>query len=71
MNKSEPNVKEEKNESIDYCTCGANSIYADTESNSFGYFYRCSVCGKRIDDELHYYNHYDGEDHDDVDLYDY
>ena len=23
----------------------------------------------KIEDEFHYYNHYDGEDHDDIDLY--
>ena len=26
-------------------------------------------CGKPLEDGFHYYNHYDGEDHDDIDLY--
>lgn len=25
--------------------------------------------GKPLEDGFHYYNHYDGEDHDDIDLY--
>lgn len=30
----------------------------------------CCACGKRLEEGFHYYNHYDGEDHDDMDLYD-
>ena len=52
----------------EYCSC-ENSNSVSTEQNDFGYWYVCSNCGKRIDDDFHYFNHYDGEDHDDIDLY--
>ncbi len=78
MNENE-NEKEKKNvdnkeakykEDSKYCTCnGCYSVYADTESNDFGYWLVCTNCNKKIEDEFHYYNHYDGEDHDDIDLY--
>lgn len=51
-----------------YCTCGCpNGIMADTGSNEWGYWDMCCKCGKRIEGGFHYYNHYDGEDHDDID----
>lgn len=55
----------------DYCTCKAHSsIYADTSLSDFGYWDMCSDCNKRIKDGFHYYDHYDGEDHDDIEIYD-
>lgn len=73
IDKEKKNVSEEKsntNKESEYCTCnGRSSVYADTESNDFGYWLICSDCNKKIEDEFHDYNHYDGEDHDDVDLY--
>lgn len=54
----------------EYCTC--NAIYpetSDTESSDFGYWDICTNCGKKKEDSFHYYNHYDGEDHDDIDIY--
>ena len=60
---------ETTNENKIYCTCGiAPSMYADTESSDFGYWYVCSRCNKRIEDGFHYYNHFEGEDHDDIDI---
>lgn len=66
INVKESNSKK-KNE---YCTCsGRSSVYADTESNDFGYWLVCSDCNKKIEGEFHEYDHYDGEDHDDIELY--
>ena len=66
INKQETLIKEEN----DYCTCnGCSSVSADTTSSDFGYWDICNNCNKRIEDGFHYYNHYDGEDHDDIDLY--
>ena len=63
------NTIESEEKENEYCTCGIASIYADTESSDFGYWDVCSACNKKIEDCFHYYNHYDGEDHDDVELY--
>lgn len=27
------------------------------------------IAGKPLEDRVHYYNHYDGEDHDDIDIW--
>ena len=52
----------------DYCKCKhIKSI--TTEEGDFGYWDVCCQCGKRIEDGFHYYNHYDGEDHDDIDIF--
>lgn len=54
-----------------FCKCKyphGNSV--DTETSEFGYWFVCNECGLRIEDDFHYYNHYDGEDHDDLDIYD-
>lgn len=52
-----------------YCACKMlKSITSDTESNDFGYWDTCCVCGKHLEDGFHYYNHYDGEDYDDIDI---
>ena len=46
-----------------YCSCTTHrtltSIIEDT-----GYWDVCCKCGKPIEEGFHYYNHYDGEDHD-------
>lgn len=61
-----------KNEFIDnseYCVCKKlRSITSDTESSEFGYWDTCCICGKHLEYGFHYYNHYDGEDHDDIDF---
>lgn len=52
----------------DYCTCkNSNSITTGFEDD-FGYWDVCTKCGKKIENEHHYYNYYDGEDHDDIDF---
>lgn len=56
------------NEKEEYCTCGRlKGITFDAESSEWGYWDICCSCGKRIEDGFHYYNHYDGEDHVDID----
>ena len=53
-----------------FCKCNVVTVmYSDTDSSDFGYWDVCGVCNKKIEDGFHYYNHYDGEDHDDIDLY--
>ena len=57
-------------EKEEFCKCKHRSgITSDTESDEFGYWDICCDCGKRIEDGFHYYNYYDGEDHDDIDIY--
>lgn len=52
----------------DYCKC-ENVKSITTKECEFGYWEICCQCGKRIEDGFHYYNHYDGEDHDDIDIF--
>lgn len=62
-------IKKEEQKS-EFCSCkNIISIYTDTESSDFGYWDVCSNCNKKLEDGFHYYNHYDGEDHCDDDLY--
>ena len=50
----------------DYCQCkGIPSITSGFEDD-FGYWDVCCKCGKLLEGGYHYYNHYDGEDHDDI-----
>ena len=52
--------------SAEYCTCtDLNSVSTGFEDD-FGYWYVCTKCGKKIEDDYHYYDHDDGEDHDDI-----
>lgn len=51
----------------DYCKC--KHIKLITTEEDFGYWDVCCQCGKRIENGFHYYNHYDGEDHDDIDIW--
>lgn len=53
---------------IGYCNC-KRSHGITTELEEFGYWDVCCECGKPIECGFHYYDHYDGEDHDDIDLY--
>ena len=53
-----------------YCKCsGSYGVTSDVENSEHGYWDVCCKCGKRLEDGFHYYNHWDGEDHDDIDLY--
>lgn len=47
-----------------YCNCKNSSPITTGFEDDFGYWDVCCDCGKRIEDGHHYYNHYDGEDHD-------
>lgn len=49
-----------------FCEC-ENSSGCYTEDTGWGYWLVCNDCNKRIEDTFEYYNHYDGEDHDNVD----
>lgn len=53
----------------EYCTCSNPSSITTGFEDSCGYWDVCHDCGKRIEDGYHYYNHYDGEDHDDIDMW--
>lgn len=60
---------DEKNFS-EYCQCeNVTGMYANTELDEFGYWYMCNTCNKKIEDGFHYYNHFDGDDNDDIDGY--
>lgn len=60
----------EINTNEEFCKCdNISGLYSDTETSDFGYWDVCLTCDKKIEDGFHYYNHYDGEDHDDSDLY--
>lgn len=48
--------------SSEYCTCNGGVLTTGFE-DEWGYWDVCSKCGKRIEDGHHFYNHYDGEDH--------
>ena len=48
---------------IDFCRCENKSAITSGFEDDFGYWDVCNSCGKRIEDGYHYYNHYDGKDH--------
>lgn len=52
----------------DFCKCTHCSVITSQIEES-GYWDVCCDCGKPLEDGFHYFNHYDGEDHDDIDLY--
>ena len=55
---------------LEYCKCtNREGTYSNTQIDIFGYWDMCTACDKKIEDGFHYYNHYDGEDHDDIDVY--
>ena len=50
-----------------YCKC--KTIKSVTSVNDeFGYWDVCCECECKLEDGFHYYNHYDGEDHADIDF---
>ncbi len=60
------------NENEEFCKCNRDKgLASDTESSEWGYWDVCVACGKKIEDGFHYYNHYDGEDHDDINTYEF
>ena len=48
---------------IEYCNCKSVACVTTGFEDDFGYWDVCITCGKKIEDGHHYYNHYDGEDH--------
>ncbi len=52
-----------KNESIAYCSCSEKPTVTTGYEDDWGYWDVCVNCGKRLVDGYHFYNHYDGEDH--------
>ncbi len=46
-----------------YCNCGLHVSITTGFEDDWGYWDVCTNCGKRIEDGYHFYNHYDGEDH--------
>jgi len=50
-------------DNIEYCTCSRSAVISSGFEDDFGYWDVCVDCGKKIDDGHHYYNHYDGKDH--------
>ena len=49
----------------EFCECEVMSSVTIGYEDDFGYWDVCCKCGKKIEDGHHYYDHYDGEDHDD------
>lgn len=49
-----------------YCTCKELKAITSGFEDDFGYWDVCCECGKKIEDGYHYYDHYDGEDHDEL-----
>lgn len=52
-----------KNSNYSYCTCKGIPAITTGFEDDFGYWDVCTKCGKRLDGGHHYYNHYDGKDH--------
>lgn len=59
---------EVNSDKIKYCQC-KNCTTITSVVGEWGYWDVCCTCGKPLEGGFHYYNHYDGEDHDDPDLY--
>lgn len=51
-----------------YCKCKHIKLIP-MEEGDFCYWDVCYQCGKHIKNGFHYYNHCDGEDHDDIDIW--
>lgn len=67
-NKKEAKRKVTREES-EFCNCGICTSITTGFEDDWGYWDVCVKCGKKLEDGHHYYNHYDGEDHDDIDLW--
>lgn len=50
----------------DYCTCEKLDSVTVGYEDDWGYWDVCTKCGKKLEGGHHYYNHFDGEDHDDI-----
>lgn len=54
---------------LEYCQCKNCTSITSVDDGEWGYWDVCCACGRPLEDGYHYYNHYDGEDHDYIDLY--
>ena len=52
----------------DYCRCQRSGSIT-SEEEEWGYWDVCCDCGKPLENGFHYYNHYDGEDHNEEDMW--
>jgi hypothetical protein len=57
------------NENEKYCECKGRPCITSGHEDDWGYWDVCVKCGRRIENGYHYYNHYDGEDHEDIDIW--
>lgn len=48
---------------LEYCQCGIRTAVTSGFEDDFGYWDVCTNCGKKIEGGHHFYNHYDGKDH--------
>ena len=46
-----------------YCNCIGPITVTSGYEDDWGYWSVCVKCKRRIEDGYHYYNHYDGKDH--------
>lgn len=51
---------------VGYCKCQDRPAVSSVVEE-FGYWDVCCKCGRPLENGFHFYNHYDGEDHDDDD----
>lgn len=47
----------------DFCMCKTISSITIGFEDDWGYWDVCTKCKKKIKDSHHFYNHYDGKDH--------
>lgn len=45
---------------LEFCQCKRRTSRTSGYDDEWGYWYVCCTCGRRIEGEYHYYNHYDG-----------
>lgn len=48
---------------LEYCQCGIRTAVTSGFEDDFGYWDVCTNCGMRLENGHHFYNHYDGKDH--------
>lgn len=59
-----PNFQRKTLPADNYCKCKQRKSITSA-IGEWGYWDVCCTCKKPLEDGFHYYNHYDGEDHDD------
>lgn len=46
-----------------FCNCTGSKTITSGYGDDFGYWDVCVKCGRIIEDGYHFYDHYDGDDH--------